>query len=55
MNFKKNGKIFSAEIFDEFSFIGMYFLHRIDNKLKAIKGNDKAYGGINVYFTGDFN
>ena len=33
----------------------MYFLNRINNKLKAIKGNDLPYGGLNVYFTGDFN
>jgi hypothetical protein len=39
---------------DEISMVGCAFLYEISHALSVAKGNDLAFGGINVVFAGDF-
>jgi hypothetical protein len=39
---------------DEISMVGCSFLYDISHALSVAKGNDLAFGGINVVFAGDF-
>jgi hypothetical protein len=39
---------------DEISMVGCAFLYDISHALSVAKGNDLAFGGINVVFAGDF-
>jgi hypothetical protein len=39
---------------DEISMVGCAMLHDISHALDVAKGNDSAFGGLNVVFSGDF-
>src|SRR3989344_3461394 len=41
-------------IIDEVSMLGAYMIDMVDSVTKAVKGNDKPFGGMQIIFVGDF-
>ncbi len=41
-------------VIDEVSMLGAYMIDMVDAVTKAVKGNDKPFGGLQIIFVGDF-